>query len=178
MSSSPNSHAKAPARQEANDVSTDQPAVVPIELNEEERTLILSDLDALLPTLDGARADRFRALRASAVAGTVPADLVAALESVLELTLQTGRARTRYRADGEGILTAVYRRTSAGRTLSKHLGQVNEALKTLAGDEVTSISVRMRTVGHFTIAIQTDNTTLTLAARPDTINVESIAVGA
>lgn len=147
-----------------------------LDLNDEERELVGLDLDALLPTLDGDRRERYEGLRATVDAGEVPAELVPALESLLELTLQTGRARTRYRAEGEQTLTRLYGRTPGGRELSGHLRQVNEALTSLAGQTVESLSVRMRTVGHFTLSIQTDGTTITLAARPDSIDVESIAV--
>jgi hypothetical protein len=148
-----------------------------LELDEEERELVTLDLDVLLPTLDGARRQRYAQLRAAVVDGRVPADLTPALESLLELTLQTARARTRYRAEGEQTLTGLYRRTPGGRELSGHLRQVNDALSTLVGQTVESVAVRMRTVGHFTIAIQTDETTLTLVTRPDAVDVESVAVG-
>lgn len=151
--------------------------VVAIDLSDEESEIVVADLDAVLPTLDGARRERFDQLRASAAAGHVPAELEPALISVLELTLQTARARTRYRAEGEQILTKLYGRTSAGKELANHLGQVNAALKALQGHTVKSVGVRMRTVGHFTITVQTDGATITLAARPDSLDVESIAVG-
>jgi hypothetical protein len=97
--------------------------------------------------------------------------------SLVVLTLPTARARARYRAEGEKVLTQLYGRTSAGRGLAEHLSQVNGALKALAGHTVKGVNVRMRTVGHFTITVQTDGATITLAARPDSLDVESIAVG-
>lgn len=157
-------------------MTTETATIAPLELDADERELVTLDLDALLPTLDADRRARYAALREAVVAGQIPADLVPALESLLELTLQTARARARYRAEGEQTLTKLYRRTPGGRELSHHLGQVNEALTTLAGQTIESLSVRMRTVGHFTLTIQTDATTITLASRPDTVDVESIAV--
>ena len=157
-------------------MSTEAPTVAPIELDAEERELVGLDLDALLPTLDSERQARYAALRDTVAAGQVPDELVPALESLLELTLQTARARARYRAEGEQTLTGLYRRTPAGRQLSDHLRQVNEALKTLDGQTIESLSVRMRTVGHFTLTIQSDATTITLATRPDSVDVESISV--
>jgi hypothetical protein len=35
----------------------------------------------------------------------------------------------------------------------------------------------MRTLGHFTVTIGTDATTLTLAVQPDAVAVDSVAVG-
>lgn len=146
-------------------------------LDEEERELVAQDIEVLLPTLEGARRERYALLLDAVLAGSVPPELTPALESLLELTLQTARARTRYRAEGEQILTKLYSRTAGGRELAAHLRQVNKALGSLSGQTVESVAVRMRTVGHFTIAIQTSGTTITLAARPDSIDVESIAVG-
>jgi hypothetical protein len=150
---------------------------VALELDAEERDLVTQDLEVLLPTLEGDRRERYSRLRDAVAAGAVPPELTPALESLLELTLQTARARARYRAEGEQTLTKLYGRTPAGRELAGHLRQVNKALGSLEGQTVGSVAVRMRTVGHFTIAIQTSDTTITLAARPDSIDVESIAVG-
>ena len=149
----------------------------PIELTEEESDLVASDLDVLLPTLEGPRRERYARLREAVAAGEVPDELISALESLLELTLQTARARGRYTAEGEQALTRLYGRTAGGRELAGHLSQVNRALTSLKGQTVESVGVRMRTVGHFTITIQTDGASITLASRPDSIDVESIAVG-
>jgi hypothetical protein len=160
------------------DTATAASEPAPIVLSDEERDLVAQDLELVLATLEGERRDRFRQLAAAVATGEVPASLAPALESLLELTLQTARARARYRAEGEKVLTELYRRTPAGRELSDHLGQVNAALKALAGHTVESVGVRMRTVGHFTVTIQTDGATITLAARPDSVDVESVSVGA
>ena len=161
-------------------MNSPEPHITPdtaLELDEEERDLVARDIEALLPTLDHDRRERYTRLRDAVLAGSVSPELTPALESLLELTLQTARARARYRAEGEQTLTRLYARTAGGRALTAHLRQVNQALGSLAGQSVESVAVRMRTVGHFTIAIQTRDTMITLAARPDSIDVESIAVG-
>jgi hypothetical protein len=155
---------------------TTETTPAPLDLDADEQELVGLDIRALLPTLDPARRERYAALGDTVRQGQVPPELVPALESLLELTLQTARARTRYRAEGEQTLTELYRRTPAGRDLTAHLRRVDDALRTLAGQTIESLSVRMRTVGHFTLTIQTDATTITLVARPDALDVESIAV--
>jgi hypothetical protein len=157
-------------------MTTETATTSPLDLDADEQELVGLDIEALLPTLDAARQQRYAALGEAVRRGQVPPELVPALESLLELTLQTARARTRYRAEGEQTLTKLYRRTPAGRELTGHLRRVDEALKTLAGQTIESLSVRMRTVGHFTLTVQTDATTITLVARPDSLDVESIAV--
>ena len=109
-------------------------------------------------------------------AASVPPELVVHLQSLLELALQTARARTLYRAEGAKVLTGLYRRTPAGKALSRQLGDINSALKAVAGHELRSARVGMRTLGHFTVTLRTDEATLTLAVRPDGINVDSVEV--
>jgi hypothetical protein len=150
----------------------------PLTLSDDERELVGLELDALLPALSGERAERYRELRAAVAGGEVPGELTAPLASTVELTLQTARARQLYRAEGETILTNLFRRTPRGRELGQQLADVNAALRALNGHPVESVSVRMRTIGHFTVSVATEALTLTLAVRPDMVNVESLAVGA
>lgn len=146
-------------------------------LDEDERELVTLELGMLLPALTGERAERYAALRDAVEVGEVPGDLTGVLASLVELTLQTARARQLYRAEGEKILTDLLRRTPRGKELGQQLADVNAALKALNGKVVEGVSVRMRTIGHFTVTVATDEVTLTLAVRPDSVNVDSVAVG-
>ncbi len=148
-----------------------------VTLGDEERELLQLELRTLLPALSGARRERYEALGDAVDAASVSAELLPALESVLELALQTGRARRLYRAEGERVLTGVLRRTPRGRELAAHLAQVNEALRVVAGETLEAVNVRMRTLGHFTVTIQSKAATVTLAVRPDGVQVESLAAG-
>jgi hypothetical protein len=107
----------------------------------------------------------------------VPGELAGALASVVELTLQTARARQLYKAEGEKVLTGVLRKTPRGKELDQQIADVNTALGALTGQELDRVQVRMRTLGHFTVTIGTDATTLTLAVQPDAVAVDSVAVG-
>lgn len=149
----------------------------PIALDHDERELVELELGALLPALDGARRERYQALSETVADGQVPPELVPQLESLLELVLQTARARKLYRAEGERILTGLLRRTPRGRELISHLAEINKALGAITGHRLSGARVGMRTLGHFTITLQTEAATLTLAVRPDSLNVESVAVG-
>ncbi|MGH8887110.1 MAG: hypothetical protein ACRDYX_18455 [Egibacteraceae bacterium] len=151
---------------------------VTVTLDDEERELLGLELRTLLPALSGPRLERYAALaRAVGSDAAVPAELLPALESVLELALQTGRARQLYRAEGERILTSVLRRTPRGREFAANLDQVNKALRVVAGQKLDTVQVRMRTLGHYTVTIQSEAATLTLAIRPDGVQVESVAAG-
>jgi len=157
---------------------TDAPAADDaVTLSDDERELVALELEVLLPALHGGRQERYQQLRDAVVTGRVPAELAAPLASLLELTLQTARARQLYRAEGEKILTDLLRRTPRGRELAGQLADVNTALKALNGHPVETMSVRMRTIGHFTVTVATPAVTLTLAIRPDTVNIESVEAG-
>ncbi|MGH3442274.1 MAG: hypothetical protein ACRDUY_09575 [Nitriliruptorales bacterium] len=148
-----------------------------LQLDDEERELVAQEVAAFLPALKGERRQRYEVLAEAVTTGSVPADLLPPLESLIEMTLQTARARQLYRAEGERILTAVYRRTPGGRELSQHLKDVNAALEALEGHTVEGVSVRMRTLGHFTITVRTDGAHMTLSARPESVDLESVSVG-
>lgn len=154
-----------------------EPDAAAIALDDDERELVLLELEQLVPALQGPRRERFEQLAAATEDGEVPADAVPALQSLLELALQTARARKLYRAEGEKVLTGLYRRTPAGRDLSDQIRDINAALRAVAGKRLTGARVGMRTLGHFTVTLQTDAATVTLAVRPDSLNVESVSVG-
>lgn len=150
----------------------------PLELSPEERELVAEELDQFVPALaEGPRRATYEALQQTVADGVVPSELQPALGSVLELALQTARARRLYKAEGEKILTGLFKRTPPGRALVSHLGTVNEALAALSGHELEQARVRMRTLGHFTITLSTPGPTVTIATRPDGVEVEKIAVG-
>ena len=157
-------------------VTTDAGVGAAVELDDDERDLVDAELAALLPALSGERRASYEALVAAVEDGTVPAELVVHLQSLLEMALQTARARKLYRAEGEKILTGLFKRTPAGRALTRQLGDINGALRAVAGHELRSARVGMRTLGHFTVTLRTDEATLTLAVRPDGMNVESVEV--
>lgn len=157
--------------------ATSEPTIgAPVDLDDDERDLVDAELTALLPALSGERRVSYEALADAISDGSVPADLVVHLQSLLELALQTARARTLYRAEGEKVLTGLYKRTPAGRGLTRQLGDINSALRAVAGRELRGARVGMRTLGHFTVTLRTDEATLTLAVRPDGMNVESVEV--
>lgn len=150
--------------------------VKPLTLDDDERELVDLELQALLPALAAERRERYLALADAVADGSVPPDLVGHLQSLLELALQTARARKLYSAEGEKILTGLFKRTPAGRDLAAQLSDINGALRAVANRELRSARVGMRTLGHFTVTLTTDEAKVTLAVRPDGMNVESVEV--
>jgi hypothetical protein len=146
-----------------------------ITLSGDEAALVAEEALHLAEALAGTQRARTLALAQAARDGAVPADLVDVLEGVVVLALQTGRARRRYLAEGERLLTEVLRRTPRGRDLQEQLAAVNGALRALAGRRLDGVRVEMRTLGHFTLTLQCAGMSLTLAVRADGVQVESVS---
>jgi adenylylsulfate kinase len=155
---------------------TDPAAMTSLRLAEGERELVAEEARALAEALSGAHRERALDLAHAARDGVVPPDLVDVLEGVAVLALQTGRARRRYRAEGERLMTQVLLRTPRGRELSAQIDAVNRSLGALAGRRIRSVDVAMRTLGHFTLTVHSEGASLTLAVRADGVQVESVTV--
>ena len=139
----------------------------PLQLTDEERELVQAELAALLPALSGERREAYQALADAVEQNTVPPDLLPLLEGLTKLALGPGRARRLYRAEGERILTDLFRKTPSGQALSKSLHEVNKALSVLEGQTLLGIKVAMRTLGHFTVTVETEKAVITIAIRPE-----------
>ncbi|MCS7263790.1 MAG: hypothetical protein NZ805_03035 [Armatimonadetes bacterium] len=146
-------------------------------LTDEERDLVQAELAALLPALSGERREAYQSLADAVEQNSVPNQLLPLLEGLTKLALETGRARRLYRAEGERILTELFRKTPSGKELSKSLQEINKALEVLEGQTLRSIRVAMRTLGHFTFTVETENAVITLAIRSDSVTVDSVSVG-
>ncbi len=146
-------------------------------LTDEERELVQAELAALMPALSGERREAYQALAEAVGKNAVPQELLPLLEGLTKLALETGRARRLYRAEGERILTELFRKTPSGKELSKSLQEVNKALEILVRRTLRSVRVAMRTLGHFTVTVETDSAVITLAIRPDAVTVDSVSVG-
>jgi hypothetical protein len=149
----------------------------PLALTKEEQEFLLSELEAVLPALGGERREAYQALLESAGSGQVPAQQVPLVESVVGLALDTGRARRVHRAEGERVLTELFRRTPKGRELAEALAGVNRALGTLRGQRLRSIRVGVRTVGIFTVTVETELAEVGLSLARSGVAVEHVAVG-
>ncbi|HEY8483976.1 MAG TPA: hypothetical protein VIL13_05140 [Longimicrobiales bacterium] len=151
----------------------------PIELDEDARELIEAELAHLLQGMPDERRVPYERLSEAVAAGRVEPELAPLLERVVGLALDTGRARRLYRAEGERILTDVFRRTPGGRALTRSVEAVNRALAaSLAGRALRSVRVGMRTLGHFTIELDAEGVSLTLAVRKDGVSIESLGASA
>lgn len=142
-----------------------------------EQALLLEDVPAFARTLkDPASQARYATLAESVARGSVPPEQVRALETLLELALQTKAIRNRHGPDAEKTLTALFFRTGRGAALREAARDVNRALSALVGQTIEKVSVSAAP-GRHTISMNTDRAYLTLSVDAGGIHVDRVEVG-
>jgi hypothetical protein len=110
--------------------------------------------------------ERRRARLADVVAavddGIVEGNDAAALGELLELGLQTGRLRAVYGPEGEQAALALFRRLPQGRELSQSTKDLTDALDSLAGRTLDSVSVHSVGPGEYGVSISAEGFELVL----------------
>jgi hypothetical protein len=104
---------------------------------------------------DAAAAARYARLAVAAASGDVPDELVAPVETMLELVFEKGRPSNR------AVLQAVYGKTPRGRAQSAAAREVNKALRTLRGQKLENVRLSAGP-SRYTIVLETDRCRLTL----------------
>ncbi len=148
-----------------------------IRISAEERDILKAELEALIPVLSEDRQPPYQRLAQAIEEGLVDDDLEPYLDGLLTLALETGRARTLYRAEGERLLTDLFRRTSRGQSLVRDIEQINRALKILRGQQLENVRVGFRTLGNFSLVLETASFIITLSFTSDGVRVDSLSVG-
>jgi hypothetical protein len=146
-----------------------------LSLSGEEAALIAAEATSASHALgEPLRTDATRLVEA-AKSGEVPPELIGILSDIVVASLQGGRARRLYRAEGEKSLTGVLLKTPAGREMQRSLEEVNEALTALAGRSLEAVRVSMRTPGSFTVSLRSEGVAITLAMTDGVVSVESLS---
>jgi hypothetical protein len=120
---------------------------------------------------------RYEQLLASVEAGEVEDELLGSLSIVLEISLQSGRVRTLYGADGEQALARLFQRTPAGAALSEAARTVTEALAGLHGQTLEDIRVSTLGPGSYGLMIDTDRCQINVRLDRSGVRVENVAIG-
>jgi hypothetical protein len=152
-------------------------AVEGLELDTLQREVVGEEVAALLHGLQAppARAP-WEELAAAVAEGAVPEPLLPRLESVLEMSLQTGRARKIHGADGEQSLLRLFHKTPRGAAARRSTEAVNAALKALAGQTIEGLLVTSQGPGVFRLGVSTDRLKLSLEFDRHGVTVESLEV--
>lgn len=117
----------------------------------------------------GAR-ERYARLAAAAGEGVVQADLVSALETMLELLFEKGRP------SNPAILQAIFARTPRGRQRASAARDVNDALKAVRGQRLEDLRISAGPSRHI-IVLETEACRLTLELDARGARVASLETG-
>ena len=123
-------------------------------LREAERELVLAELETIREASTiPARRERVEQLLRAAGEGRLGGELVAELERILELALQSGRIRAVHGPGGEQAGLRLYRRTPGGADVVASAAAVSEALTGLAGKQLESVSVSAIGPGAYRLSL-------------------------
>jgi hypothetical protein len=125
-----------------------------VKLTGEAQEVALAETQAVLAMArdDGYRA-RLAALQASVGEGEVDGEDEETLQELLELGLQSGRLRALYGPGGERAALAAYRKLPNGAGAVASAREVSEALGSLAGRELRSVSLEAVGPGAFSLTL-------------------------
>jgi hypothetical protein len=139
--------------------------------------VVLEEIAALCAAV---REPRTRAvyeeLAAAVAAGEVPPELVRRLETVLEMSLSTGRARRQHGASHEAALLRLFFETGTGRALRQSAAGASRALAALAGQRLEAVSVAAQAPGLFRLELATERCQLTIEVGREGVAVTSLGV--
>jgi hypothetical protein len=120
--------------------------------------------------------ERYQALDQAVRQGVVPASQVRALETLLDLVLQTQRIRRRHGPDAERALIELYNRTERGAARQQAARDATADLRALQGQTLQRLSITAAPGGHKLI-IDTDRCRLTLKIDGAGARVDQVEVG-
>ena len=142
-----------------------------------QREILLEELATLVVSLRGSEAGGpWENLAAAVDSGEVEEPLLGRLETILEMTLQTGRARRVHGADGEQTLLRLFQQTPGGASARRATQAVNETLTTLSGQRLEGALFSVQGPGVYRLGLATDRCRLTLEIDRHGISVESLEV--
>jgi len=148
-----------------------------LRLDETQREALSEEIDALLAAVHEPTArEPFVQLAAAVAAGSVAAAEAATLDKVLEMTLQTGRARRIHGAEAEQALLRLFYQTPRGAAARRSTEAVNTALRGLAGQTLEDVVFTVQAPGVFKIGLRTERFRMALAIDRHGVSVESLEV--
>jgi hypothetical protein len=149
----------------------------PLAVDGEPREVLLAELAALGATLrDPEARERNAALEAAVESGAVEPALLGRLESLLEMLLQTGRARRLYGPEAERALLRLFHQTARGGAARRATEAVNAALAGLAGQVLHGMLFTVQGPGTYRLGLATERCRLTLEIDRHGLSVESLEV--
>lgn len=148
-----------------------------VEIEPAQREVLLAEIEGVLATVrePAARAS-YEELAEAVETGRVEGRLLAFLESLVEMSLQTGRARKLHGADSEQALLRLFQKTPRGLAARRSTESVNEALRGLTGQLLEGMLFTVQGPGVYRLGLSTGRVRLALEIDPYGVSVESLEV--
>ena len=148
-----------------------------LSLDEFQKEILEQEVRAFLAGLaDPEARSRYAALLQEVESGEVTEEHSGALEGILAIVLESGRARRLYGPAGENTLTSLFHKTPHGSALVQQANEVNEALRGLESQILEGITFRSSGPGSWVLNLQTDRCELTLRIDRKGIQVDNLGV--
>ena len=148
-----------------------------VTLQGEAQEIALAEAQAVLAM---ARNEDYRArlasLQAAATEGEVDGEDAETLQELLEVGLQSGRLRALYGPGGERAALSTYRRLPSGAAVAASAREVSEALGSLAGQELRSVSLEAVGPGAFTLSLAAGAAEITIRLDRQGARLHSVGV--
>jgi hypothetical protein len=147
-----------------------------IRVSSDEAEVVLAELGTVLQAATlPKRREAFAALRSAVEAGELDDDHVQTLEPLLELALQTGRIRALHGPAGEQAALRLYRRLPCGAELRRTAHEVTEALASLQGRELETLSIDAVGPAAYSLSLSAGGLALTIRLDRQGARVASVA---
>ncbi|HXR24903.1 MAG TPA: hypothetical protein VN742_06045 [Candidatus Binataceae bacterium] len=149
-----------------------------LKLDTLQRDLLCAQIREFLAAApDSPGREAFVALNDAVEKMEVPPELAPRLDAIVELLLSSGRARQMYGPAAELALTALFQKTSRGKTIAASIHELNGALAKLKGQPLEEISAALRKPGVYSLTINAGGYRIAIRFAPEGAGVESVEVG-
>lgn len=141
-----------------------------------QQEVLLQEVRIIVPRVSGnpESSSRYVALLNEIERGEITDAYSDTLAGILEILLESGRARHLYGPPGEHTLTALFQRTPRGAALVQQSQAVTRSLAGLEGQTLSNLSVRSSGPGAWAFTLQTDRCELTIQIDRRGLQVKSL----
>lgn len=148
-----------------------------VEIEPAQREVLLAEIEGVLAGVREPSARlRYEELAGAVAAGAVDEALLGPLESLVEMSLQTGRVRKLHGPESEQALLRLFQKTPRGLAARRSTESVNEALRGLAGQLLEGMLFTVQGPGVYRLGLSTDRIRLAVEIDPYGVSVESLEV--
>ncbi len=154
------------------------PTDAPLRIDPTLQPVLLEEVERFAASLPGSEARaRYLDLHEALTSGELDSASRGPLGTVLEVILQTGRARRVHGPQAEQSLLRLFAQTERGAAIRKATQAVNEALVALHGQQLEDIKFSATLPGTYRLVIDTDQCEVTIEINPEGVWVENVALG-